>query len=128
MARTPTIQIELGFRAPDFTLPDVISGKKYNLSELKGKDGTAVFFICNHCPFVIDIIDELVKIPATSASFSKVTSSRSSLFLYFTPLFVVAIFIPFIILFVVVFLNPVIARSKATRQSQVTKKKTILVT
>jgi len=62
MARTPTIQIELGFRAPDFTLPDVISGKKYNLSELKGKDGTAVFFICNHCPFVIDIIDELVKI------------------------------------------------------------------
>ena len=27
MARTPTIQIELGFRAPDFTLPDVISGK-----------------------------------------------------------------------------------------------------
>lgn len=62
MARTPTIQIELGFTAPDFTLPDVISGKSYSLSELQGEEGTAVFFICNHCPFVIDIIDELVKI------------------------------------------------------------------
>ena len=62
MARTPTIQIELGFRAPDFTLPDVITGKSYSLSELKGAKGTAVFFICNHCPFVIDIIDELVRV------------------------------------------------------------------
>ena len=62
MARTPTIQIELGFIAPDFTLPDVLTGKSYSLSELQGTEGTAVFFICNHCPFVIDIIDELVKI------------------------------------------------------------------
>ena len=62
MARTPTIQIELGFVAPDFTLTDVITGRSCRLSELKGLKGTAVIFICNHCPFVIDIIDELVNI------------------------------------------------------------------
>ena len=62
MARTPTVQIELGFIASDFTLPDVVTGKNYSLSELQGAKGTAVFFICNHCPFVIDVIEELVNI------------------------------------------------------------------
>jgi len=62
MARTPTVQIDLGFPAPDFQLKDTISGKQYNLSDLKGKNGTAVLFICNHCPFVIHVIEELVNI------------------------------------------------------------------
>jgi peroxiredoxin len=62
MARTPTFQISLGFTAPDFTLPDVVSGKQVSLMELKGEKATVVLFICNHCPFVIHVEDELVRL------------------------------------------------------------------
>ena len=62
MSETPTIPIPLGFKAPDFTLPNTVSGKMLNFSQLKGKHGTVVFFICNHCPYVIHVIDEIVKI------------------------------------------------------------------
>lgn len=62
MARTPTYQIPLGFRAPDFTLPDTVSGQVLTLQDLKGETGTVVMFICNHCPFVVHVQDELVAI------------------------------------------------------------------
>ena len=62
MARTPTVQIPLGYVAPDFTLPDTVSGKTMRLSELKGTVATVVMFICNHCPFVIHVQDELVRV------------------------------------------------------------------
>jgi len=62
MAETPTIQIPLGFKAPDFELPDMISGQTKTLGELKSDKATVVVFICNHCPYVIHIIEELVKV------------------------------------------------------------------
>lgn len=62
MARTLTHQIPLGFTAPDFTLPDVVSGQNVSLAQLKGERATVVMFICNHCPFVVHIQDELVRI------------------------------------------------------------------
>lgn len=62
MAATPTIQIPLGFTAPDFSLPDLVSGKTKSLYELKSDKTTVVVFICNHCPFVVHIIGELVKV------------------------------------------------------------------
>jgi len=62
MAATPTIQIPLGFSAPEFKLPDVISGEELTLEQLKSDKATVVVFICNHCPFVVHIIDELVKV------------------------------------------------------------------
>lgn len=52
----------LGTRAPDFNLPDTVSGKSLLLSELKGEKGTLIMFICNHCPFVIHVNDELVRL------------------------------------------------------------------
>jgi peroxiredoxin len=61
MAITPTTDIPLGFEAPDFTLPDTVSGKQVNLTELQSGKATVVMFICNHCPFVIYVRDELVK-------------------------------------------------------------------
>ncbi len=61
MAETPTTQIPLGFTAPDFKLPDVISGDEQTLDALKSNKATVVVFICNHCPYVIHIIHELVK-------------------------------------------------------------------
>jgi len=62
MALTPTTQIELGFRAPAFELPNVVKGSLQSLEELKGEKGTLVMFICNHCPFVIHVLDELVRL------------------------------------------------------------------
>jgi peroxiredoxin len=62
MARTPTYQIPLGFQAPDFMLPDVVSGRSVALSELQGEMATVFMFICNHCPFVVHVEQELVRI------------------------------------------------------------------
>ena len=62
MARTPTNQIPLGFKAPDFELPEPLTGRMVSLEEVMGKKGTLVMFICNHCPFVIHVRDELVSI------------------------------------------------------------------
>jgi peroxiredoxin len=46
---------ELGWKAPDFTLP-ATDGKSYSLADLKGARGTVVMFICNHCPYVVGMI------------------------------------------------------------------------
>lgn len=62
MANTPSNMLPLGTRAPDFTLPDTISDKNLSLQNLKGKNGTVIYFICNHCPFVIHVNEELVRI------------------------------------------------------------------
>ena len=62
MARTLTTQIPLGFDAPYFELPEPLSGKIISLNDIKGTKGTLVMFICNHCPFVKHVMDELVKI------------------------------------------------------------------
>lgn len=62
MAQTYTIKIPLGFEAPHFQLPDTVSGKKFDFEDIKGEKGTLVMFICNHCPYVIHVIKELVKI------------------------------------------------------------------
>lgn len=62
MALTPTKQIDLGFTAPDFSLPDVISGEHKTYQQIRGDKGTLVMFICNHCPYVKHVIHELVRI------------------------------------------------------------------
>lgn len=63
MAETLSKMIPLGTKAPDFLLPDTISGKTYSLNEVKGDKALVIMFICNHCPYVIHVIDELVTIP-----------------------------------------------------------------
>lgn len=62
MALTPTIHIPLGFKAPEFALPDTVSGNTFSFNDLKGEKGTLVMFICNHCPYVIHVRDELIRI------------------------------------------------------------------
>lgn len=62
MAATPSTMMPLGTIAPSFCLPDTVSGKDYSLEELRGQKATLVMFICNHCPYVLHINDELVKI------------------------------------------------------------------
>ncbi|WP_205512871.1 thioredoxin family protein [Longitalea arenae] len=62
MARTPSVMTALGKKAPDFTLPDTVSGKEFSLQDLKGATATVIMFICNHCPFVKHVNTELVQL------------------------------------------------------------------
>lgn len=62
MARTESNMLPIGTVAPDFTLPDTVSGNIYTLSSMKGAKATVVMFICNHCPFVKHINEQLVKL------------------------------------------------------------------
>ncbi len=44
--------IELGEKAPQFTLPATV-GKTYSLEDFSDAKTLVVFFTCNHCPFVL---------------------------------------------------------------------------
>lgn len=62
MVQTASNMMPLGSDAPEFVLTDTVTGKRLNLQELRGETATLVMFICNHCPFVKHIQDELVKL------------------------------------------------------------------
>jgi peroxiredoxin len=51
---------DFGWKAPDFRLP-ATDGKTYSLSDIAGRNGTLVVFICNHCPYVKTVIGRLVR-------------------------------------------------------------------
>ncbi|MEM7104325.1 MAG: thioredoxin family protein [Bacteroidota bacterium] len=68
MALTESNTMAVGTEAPAFSLPDTVSGNTLSLSDLRGANGTVVMFICNHCPFVVHINDELVKVANDYAS------------------------------------------------------------
>ncbi|MCB1753962.1 MAG: thioredoxin family protein [Gammaproteobacteria bacterium] len=52
--------LELGTQAPDFNLPEPLTGNQVALADFAGKP-LLVAFICNHCPYVILIREELAK-------------------------------------------------------------------
>ena len=60
MARTPSNMLALGTTAPDFDLPDSRTQQSYEWKDIQGSQGTLIVFICNHCPFVIHLIEPLV--------------------------------------------------------------------
>jgi len=62
MVQTLSNMMPLGTVAPEFTLPDTVSGKQLSLQDLRGEHATVIMFICNHCPFVKHIEVELVKL------------------------------------------------------------------
>ncbi|NNM59979.1 MAG: thioredoxin family protein [Legionellales bacterium] len=62
MSLTPSRMMPLGTRAPDFTLLDTVSGKSLSLMDLKSDKATVILFICNHCPFVRHIEQQLMMV------------------------------------------------------------------
>lgn len=62
MVMTPSTMIPLGSSAPDFTLPDTVSGQSISLKDVKSTTATVIMFICNHCPFVKHVQAELAKL------------------------------------------------------------------
>ena len=50
----------LGMMAPDFDLEGT-DGRRYRLADIRGPKGTLVMFICNHCPYVKAVLDDIVR-------------------------------------------------------------------
>lgn len=67
MAYTESNMLPLGTKAPDFALPDPVSGKTVRLSDVASDKATVVMFLCNHCPYVLYVNPEIVNIVAEYA-------------------------------------------------------------
>ncbi|HHC29937.1 MAG TPA: thioredoxin family protein [Rhodobacterales bacterium] len=60
MAAIPPV-CDFGAPIKDFALPEPATGKTVTLADVKGENGTLVMFICNHCPYVLAVIDRIVR-------------------------------------------------------------------
>ena len=59
MAATPPV-CNFGWKAPDFTLKST-QGSNLSLADIAGPKGTVVAFICNHCPYVLAVLDRIIR-------------------------------------------------------------------
>jgi peroxiredoxin len=54
--------LALGTAAPDFSLPDVVTGRVVSLKDFADKKALLVMFICRHCPYVKHVQEELARL------------------------------------------------------------------
>jgi len=59
MAAIPPV-CDFGWKAVDFSLPST-DGRMVSLDDVRGPAGTLVMFICNHCPYVLAVLDRIVR-------------------------------------------------------------------
>jgi peroxiredoxin len=52
----------LGTIAPHFELPDTVSGKTKTISEFTSGKAIVIMFICNHCPYVVHVQEEIIRL------------------------------------------------------------------
>ncbi|CAN6197451.1 unnamed protein product [Urochloa humidicola] len=62
MARMESTGVSVGFRAPEFELPEPLTGKLWTLDDFEGNPALLVMFICNHCPFVKHLKKDIAKL------------------------------------------------------------------
>ena len=60
MALTETPICNFGEKAKDFNLLST-ENEKISLNDIRGKNGTLIMFICNHCPYVKAVIKDIVQ-------------------------------------------------------------------
>ena len=60
MSLTKTPICNFGEKAKDFKLIST-ENKKVSLEDVRGRNGTLIMFICNHCPYVKAVIKDIVK-------------------------------------------------------------------
>ena len=79
MAYTESKMLPLGTQAPDFKLPDTVSGKTLGLQDIASPKATVIMFLCNHCPYVLYVNDEIVRVAreyqAKGVSFAGISSN-----------------------------------------------------
>ena len=61
MVQTPSTMLALGTAAPEFSLIEPATGRHRSLAEFDAP-ATVIMFICNHCPFVIHVRDEITRL------------------------------------------------------------------
>lgn len=59
MGATPPV-CDFGWKAPAFTLPGT-GGDTHSLDSLMGQKGLVLAFICNHCPYVLAVLDRILR-------------------------------------------------------------------
>lgn len=59
MAAIPKV-CDFGWPAPDFRLP-ATDGSTYSLADVAGQNGVVIAFICNHCPYVLAVVNRIVR-------------------------------------------------------------------
>lgn len=62
MATEATNSTPLGSPLPDFSLPDVVSGKTVSSAGLPPSKALLVMFICRHCPYVVHVRGEILRL------------------------------------------------------------------
>lgn len=62
MVKTASTMLPLGTEAPDFSLPDTISGTTLSRNDIAEGKPLLMMFICAHCPFVIHVEEQLAKL------------------------------------------------------------------
>ena len=62
MARTESYMLPLNTEAPNFSLTNGVDQIKVTLREVKGTTGTLVIFMCNHCPYVLHLLEKIVEV------------------------------------------------------------------
>lgn len=60
MAAIPPV-CDFDWPAPRFSLPDVMTGAQVGFEDIQGPNGTLVMFICNHCPYVLSVLDRILR-------------------------------------------------------------------
>src|SRR5258708_18245557 len=61
MAVESSRDLPLGTKAPDFALPDTVSGRTIRLADFAASPALLVAFLCNHCPYVIHVRPRFVE-------------------------------------------------------------------
>ena len=61
MVRTPSTMLPLGTKAPDFSLVNVDS-RTVSLGDFAEAPALLVMFMCNHCPYVVHVADQLAQL------------------------------------------------------------------
>ena len=61
MVKTESTMLPLGTRAPDFALMNV-DGRLVSRDDFAGAPALLVIFMCNHCPYVMHVADELARL------------------------------------------------------------------
>ena len=59
MAEIPPV-CDFGWKAKDFNLQGT-DGRQYSLGNVKSSNGLLLMFICNHCPYVLAVLDRIVR-------------------------------------------------------------------
>lgn len=74
MVATNSCMLPIGTNSPTFSLPDVLSNKETHLASNKHANGYLIAFICNHCPFVIHLLEHF------PAQFNKIKEAEIDVF------------------------------------------------